>query len=57
MFRVMLEETCLPIRTVWSAGEEVQDPAAQVCVEAQVVQLGGKFMGGDGIEGGAIVYE
>ena len=46
MFRVMLEETCLPIRTVWSAGEEVQDPAAQVCVEAQVVQLGGKFMGG-----------
>ena len=57
MFRVKLEETCLHIRSLWSAGEEVKDPAAQVCIEAQVDQLGGKFMGRDGIEGGAIVYE
>ena len=48
MLRVMLEETRLPMRTVWSTGEKVQDPAVQVCVEAQVVQLGGRFMGGGG---------
>ena len=36
------------MRTVWSTGEKVQDPAVQVCVEAQVVQLSGRFMGGGG---------
>ena len=30
--------------SLWSASEEVQDPAAQVCVEAQVVQLRKSFV-------------
>ncbi len=42
--------------SLWLAREEIQDPAAQVCVEAQVVQLGGQF-GGGRVEGAAIIYK